>query len=416
MKVAINARDSVGVHRGGIGRYAINLLETLSDISFSDSIALSVFLSKEDTARDRRARELMENARISTISLPSSHAAVKLYFDHVSLVQHLDQNSSDILHCLKFVLPLVRTIPENMKKVVTVHDLIFLTRPELFPFTTREYWKRAVKKSVKLTDAIIVPSRFTKEQVFSAYGRRIAEKCEVIPHGLDPVFDLDGNKTAFSGKNQPRKKKKRIHLPTNKKIRPNNTKQVFHDFHGNEISPEKEFFLCVGTIEPRKNLQNIIRAFETLATMKRSDNTNLVWVGKMGWESKAIFDLVKERGLAERIVFLHDVDDEHLADLYRRAIALVYPSLSEGFGLPVLEAMGSGCPVIHSGRGALTEVTGGHELRIEPTEPDSIADAMIRIRDDDELGRRMMDNGRRRAKQFTWKAAGEKLLKVYEDL
>ena len=416
MKVVINARDSVGVHRGGIGRYAINLLETLSDISFSDRITLSVFLSKEDTDRDCRARELMENARISTISLPSSHAAAKLYFDHVSLVKHLDQNNSDVLHCLKFVLPLVRTIPENMKKVVTVHDLIFLTRPELFPFTTREYWKRAVKKSVKLTDAIIVPSRFTKEQVFSAYGRRIAEKCEVIPHGLDPVFDLDGNKTVFLGKKQPQKKKNRIHFLSNEKIRPEKTKQVFHDFHGNEISPEKEFFLCVGTIEPRKNLQNIIGAFETFIAKNPSDDADLVWVGKMGWEKRALFDLIKERGLTKRIMFHHDVDDEHLADLYRRAIALVYPSLSEGFGLPVLEAMGSGCPVIHSGRGALTEVTGGHELRIKPTEPDSIADAMIRIRDDDELGRRMMDHGRKRAKQFTWKAAGEKLLKVYEDL
>jgi len=390
MKVAINARDSVGAHRGGIGRYAINLLETLAAPSFSRRITLSAFLSKTDIGRDRRARELTENPNLDTISLPSSNPTAKLYFDHLSIIKHLDERNSDILHCLKFVLPLAKTIPGNIKKVVTVHDLIFLDRPKLFPFATREYWKRAVKRSVKLADAIIVPSGYTKEQVSSAYGERMAEKCRVIHHGLDPVFDHNDVK---AGKK------------TNER-----------DFHGYGHQSGKAFFLCVGTIEPRKNLKNIIRAFETFTAKDPLDNTDMVWVGKMGWEKRALFDLIRERGLTKRIVFLHDVDDESLADLYRHAIALVYPSLSEGFGLPVLEAMGSGCPVIHSGRGALAEVADRHQLRIEPTDPHSIAEAMIGLKDNDELRKDIIAYGLKSAKKFSWKAAGKKVLKVYEDL
>ena len=389
MKVAINARDSVGAHRGGIGRYSINLLETLTAPSFSRRIALSAFLSRTDMDRDRRARQLTENPNLDTISLPSSNSTAKLYFDHVSIIKHLNERNSDILHCLKFVLPLAKTIPENIKKVVTVHDLIFLDRPKLFPLATREYWKRAVKKSVKLADAVIVPSEYTKEQVSLAYGERMAEKCRVIHHGLDPVFHHRVN----AGKK------------TNER-----------DFHGFGCGSGKAFFLCVGTIEPRKNLQNIIRAFETFATEKRCNNTNLVWVGKMGWEKKALFDLIRERGLTKRIVFLHDVDDEHLAGMYRHAVALVYPSLSEGFGLPVIEAMGSGCPVIHSGRGALAEVAGRHQLRVDPTDPHSIAEAMIRLKDNGELRKEIIAHGLKSAKKFTWNAAGGKLLKVNEDL
>ena len=376
MKIAMNARDSLGIHRGGIGRYAINLVENLADLSLVGDVDLELFLSESDIEMDERASALLKRQPgIEVRTGKYANWMSRMLFDHVKIVKEARRTGPDIIHALKFVLPLLRSVPREIKKVVTVHDLIFIEDPKLFPFVTREYWKRAVKKSIRLADSVIVPSRYTKSQVKLFFGKEKADKCQVVPHGVDPVFFRECNG----------------HFPG-------------------------DYFLCVGTVEPRKNLKNIIRAFDTYVRKKKDRKTELIWVGKMGWENNSAFEQIKARGLSKRIRFLHQVDDKELAGLYRGAIALVFPSLSEGFGLPVLEAMASGCPIIHSERGAIKEIAGECQVAVDPMMPDRIAEGMIRVTEDVGLRERMISAGRKRARRYTWKKAARATVEVYREL
>ena len=374
MKIAINARDCVGVHRGGIGRYAVNLLETMVHEKSHDPMEHILYMSKMDMGRSERARALGNKEKFKVVSRRFDGWFSRLYFDHITLAELAYNQGVDILHCLKFVLPLVKPLPETIKTLVTIHDLIFLEKPELFPLMTREYWKRAVKASARRADIISVPSDYTWNQIISWYGEEIGEKTRVIPHGVDPVF------------------------------RP-----------GPDRNNSNRYFLCVGTVEPRKNLPNIVKAFEDFSVSDGNKNVKLIWAGKRGWEDEKVFEHIRKRGLEDQIIFTGHVDDERLSELYRNALALVFPSFSEGFGLPVIEAMASGCPVIHSGRGALTEIDPS-ELKVDPNEPRSIAEAMKAVSDSPELRQRMICDGINKAKKYTWGRAAEELYKVYRKL
>lgn len=376
MKVAINARDCVGVRRGGIGRYAINLLENLTEASLNDGMNLEVFLSDSDIKIDERVNALLKMyPEIKFHRLQYANWMSRMYFDHLGIVKEIQKTDPDILHVLKFVLPLLRSVPKVTKKVVTVHDLIFIEEPKLFPFITREYWKRAVKKTIELADSVIVPSEFTKSQVEMFYGKNLADKCRVVHHGVDPVF-----------------------------------------FRKRNGSSPGDYFLCVGTVEPRKNLKNIIKAFEIYIHKRGDRKTKIIWAGKSGWEERSVFEYMRGCALSKRIRFLHYVNDEKLSDLYRGAIALVFPSLSEGFGLPVLEAMASGCPVIHSDGGAVKEIAGECQLQVDPTAPDQIAEGMISVVEDEGSRKHMAAAGRKRARKYTWRKAARGTVEVYEEL
>ncbi|MDP6155116.1 MAG: glycosyltransferase family 1 protein [Candidatus Thermoplasmatota archaeon] len=375
MKIAINARDCVGAHRGGIGRYAVNLLETMSGKKYSNPVEHILYLSKADLERSKRSRALVQKEKFRVVQGAFDSWFSRMYFDHITLAELAWKHNFDIIHCLKFVLPLIKPLPEATKTLVTIHDLIYLEKPDLFPFATREYWKRAVKVSARHADLISVPSCYTRDQIIKWYGSEIGEKTRVIHHGVDPVF------------------------------RP-----------GPDPDKSEKYFLCVGTVEPRKNLANIVKAFEYFTVSDGNGNVKLVWAGKRGWENESIFDRIRKRGLEDRIKFTGHVDDERLSELYRNALALVFPSISEGFGLPVIEAMASGCPVIHSGMGALSEVAGNEQLKVDPHDPASISEAMKAVSDSGELRRNMIRDGIKRAKRYTWGESVKRLYEVYREL
>ena len=375
MKIVINARDCVGVHRGGIGRYALNLLESMGNNKISEQMVHIVYLSNTDMDRSERTRSLAERGKFRVSARDFNSWFSRMYFDHITLPELAPSHDADIIHCLKFVLPLLKPLPDATKTVVTIHDLIYLEKPELFPFATREYWKRAVKASARRADLITVPSRYTRDQIIKWYGEEIGEKTRVIPHGVDPIF------------------------------RP-----------GPERDNTDRYFLCVGTVEPRKNLANIVKAFGEFSHNGKNQDVKLIWAGKKGWEDESIFEDIRKRGLEGKIIFTGQVDDEQLSELYRNALALVFPSFSEGFGLPLIEAMASGCPVIHSGKGALREVSGREQLEVDPHDPKSIAKAMKALSDSGGLRRKMIRDGIKRAKRYTWEKAAEGLYGVYREL
>jgi len=169
----------------------------------------------------------------------------------------------------------------------------------------------------------------------------------------------------------------------------------------------------VGTIQPRKNLERLIRAFNKI--YYHNKNYKLVIAGSKGWLSDEIYGLPKKLGIETQVKFLGYVEDRKLPVLYSRAIALVFPSLFEGFGLPILEAQACGCPVITSNISSMPEVAGKGALFVDPYSVESIKDGMVKIMNKD-LRFKIKDSGFNNVKRFSWEKCAKETLKVLENL
>jgi glycosyltransferase involved in cell wall biosynthesis len=175
-----------------------------------------------------------------------------------------------------------------------------------------------------------------------------------------------------------------------------------------------DFLLTVGTIEPRKNLQTLVSAFEEVAGGQSHPTLQLVIAGSRGWLSEPLFDALEKSPLRKRIILTEYLNDVDLRALYSSCRAFVYPSIYEGFGLPPLEAMACGAPAITSRIPALEETTGGAAILVEPRNVQELAGAIVRLLDDDNLRSRLSALGRSRAAEFTWERTARLTLDIYE--
>ncbi|MGH9935224.1 MAG: glycosyltransferase family 4 protein, partial [Blastocatellia bacterium] len=177
----------------------------------------------------------------------------------------------------------------------------------------------------------------------------------------------------------------------------------------------RDFLLAVGSLQPRKNLVRLIRAYVRLRSEREDFRPQLVIVGRKLWLASEIFDEVKRQLWAEDVILTGYVADEDLPSLYRAARAFAYPSLFEGFGLPPLEAMACGTPVVTSDVSSLPEVTGGAALLIDPNDERALANSLIEIVNNEGLRAELREKGIAQAKKFTWRAAAEKTLRLYQE-
>jgi glycosyltransferase involved in cell wall biosynthesis len=249
----------------------------------------------------------------------------------------------DVLHCPTYYGPLRPATPT----VLTVHDLAVLRHPEAFPRWTRAYVPRVVPHVVRAARRVIAVSEFTAGEIETLLGVP-RDRIRVVPNGVDPVFTADGPRAGG------------------------------------------DYVLAVGTLEPRKNLARTIEAAARLGIELRV-------VGARGWGG------VEATGA--HVTWLGDPDDEELARQYRGARCVVYPSLYEGFGIPVLEAMACGAPVVTSRGGATEEVAGGHATLVDPLDVASIAAGIESARPGDAAY----------ARGFTWDRTVERTVAVYEE-
>ncbi len=270
------------------------------------------------------------------------------------------------------------------KKVTMIHDMVCMDCPETMNFKTKMMLKMTLKKSIRRADKIIAVSQFSKERIMY-YFDVPDDKIAVMPNGVDLDVYRD-------------------------------------DFHENQVEDvclkyaiNSEYFLYLGTLEPRKNIERIIEAYYML-TQKTDDVPLLVLAGKKGWLFESIFETVKKYQLEDKIVFTGYVSEEDAPVLLFGAKAFVFPSLYEGFGMPPLEAMACGTPVITSNCTSLPEVVGDCGILVNPLETEEICDAMFKLLDDDELCKKLSKDGRKRAEEFTWKRASDIVLKVCEEL
>lgn len=349
---------------GGISTYIRCLIHALAGV---DSDGRYLIL------QSRRARQtLTQHFRHAALYTPPHHR-----LERWALSLELARFRLDVLHSPDFIPP----ASGAKHHVITVHDLTFLHYPQHKDKAALRYYNGQIRQAVKQADHILVVSEATRQDMIALLDVP-AEKMSVQPHGVDErLRPLDRLTTAAE--------RQRLNLP-------------------------EQYLLFVGTLEPRKNIPTLLEAYRQLASRQQTV-TPLVIAGRMGWmfeETAARINDMQRDGLP--IILRSDIGDSDLAILYNAAAMLILPSHYEGFGLPVLEAMACGTPVIASRSSSLPEVLGDAGLLVDSQDADAFAAAMERVLTDPELHAKMRADGLARARQFTWERSARIALSVYQ--
>ncbi len=351
----------------GINWYIYHLLQNLPS---STDLAFTVFLSEP------RAREHFKNLAVARSRLPTHRPRVRILWEQLIQPWALRRERIDLLHALAFAGPLVNSIPW----IATVYDLSFVRFPQLFNRANRLYLTWAVRHSVRYASRLIAISASTQRDLVEMFGARDSQ-VEVIYCGVDP---------AFSPRRDP---------------------SAIDELRARRRLPEK-MILHVGTIEPRKNLARLIRAFANAKRAAHLPHT-LVLAGARGWKSSEVDAAIEQAGIADAVMFAGYVPQDELPLWYHAADLFVYPSLYEGFGLPPLDAMASGTPVITSNISALPEVVGTAAIQVAPKDESALADAIVRVLGDENLQSQLIERGIVQAAQFSWARAGQATTALY---
>lgn len=380
MKITFDATPICSEKITGIGWCEVGQTQALSQLYPENTYEYSFFTSGH-AERSERVKEFAKNRiklkyssfsgylyRMASTFLPVPYS---LFFG----------KKSDITHFFNYIVPPF----VHGKKVVTVHDMVYKAFPETVRGRTRFMLNMGLKRSMKRADMIVTDSEFSKSEIIK-YFPQYENKIRVVPCGTDlerfkPCDDLQ---------------------------RIENVKQ--------SLGISGEYFLYLGTIEPRKNLERLITAYGHLVGKLGEKTPKLVLAGGKGWLNDGIYGRVQSMNLQEMVLFTEYVPSENLTPLMCGARAFVFPSVYEGFGMPPLEAMACGVPVLASGEASLPEVTGDCAVICDAFSVKSIAQGLYRLCTDDELCRELSRKGLKRAENFTWQKSAEILYDVYKEL
>jgi len=285
----------------------------------------------------------------------------------------------DLYHGLSNELPL-NIHNTGIKTVVTIHDLIFLKHKEQYPWIDRQVYEYKTKYATKHADKIIAVSNETKNDLMEMYGVP-GDKIEVVYQSVDSLFWTTDDR------------------------RPTTVKQTYN-------LPEK-FILNVGSFFPRKNQERLIEAFDLI---KDKVEESLLLAGSTGNTRRTVEELIERKKLSNRVKIISGVTNEDMPALYKAANVFVFPSLMEGFGMPVLEALISKVPVIATKGGAIEEAGGKGSLYINPTNAGEMANAILKVLSNEALRNQMIEAGTAHALTMTDKLFAEKTMKVYEEV
>jgi len=271
---------------------------------------------------------------------------------------------------------------KTCKYVVTIHDLITRIYPRTFTVKQRLIQNTLLPHILRKADRIIADSHSTKNDIIEFYPRH-ADKIRVVYEGVETQFF------------------------------PRSSQEIERVL--NKYNIDFKYFFFLGTIEPRKNIARLVEAFIQLK-QEGDVEQRLVITGRKGWLYKEILEKINKSHFSQDIIFTDFVDDEDLPFLYSGAEIFLYPSLYEGFGLPVLEAMACGTPVITSNLSSLPEVAGDAGILIDPMNAEEIVQAMDKLSRDRKLGEELQKKGLERAKLFSWERVAKETLKLYQEI
>jgi glycosyltransferase involved in cell wall biosynthesis len=397
MRIVVDATAAVR-QQAGVGRFARGLLSGLAALDAHNDYTLL-------TTGRARQRPLPSALPVHHrwLQLPISERVARIAWHRLVIgpPPTLLVRRPELFFTPDYALPPVGSVPA----VLTIHDLSFLVYPECADAGLRRYLEQSVPRSIARATAVVAVSETTARALHDRLKVE-PERIHVVPNGVGPQFS-PLEPPGLRGSGAPGMRLAR-HL---------------HERFG--IDPG--YLLHVGTLEPRKNLVRLLQAFNALRRRKREAAASaagdapvpfarlqLVLAGREGWLYEPIFKEVARLGLRECVRFLTRVDDDDLVSLYRGALAFIYPSLYEGFGIPPLEAMACGVPVAASTGGALAEVLDGAAEFFDPVDVDAMVGAMDRVLADAPVRARLISRGRQRAQEYTWERAGRAALMLFD--
>jgi glycosyltransferase involved in cell wall biosynthesis len=369
MRICVNASPAVH-HIAGLGRYTQELMAALMAVDSANEYV--AFYNRPSEAQVDPPLDRLPHL---TTNLPTKPWRMSALLGHVLRIpQDRLFPGVDLFHATDHLLPRL----SRVRSVFTLHDLIFRFYPETHKPLNRWFLTFMMPRFLQAADAVIAVSESTKRDAVRLYG--IDEtKIKVIYEGVNPRF-FPASPEAISVVRQ-------------------------------KYSLSDSFILSVGTIEPRKNLTALLEAYRVVRD--GGGEFRLVIVGKKGWLYEGFFRRLRELGLEQEVVFPGFVFDEDLTAFYSAADLFVFPSLYEGFGLPVLEAMACGAPVITSNTSSLPEVAGDAALLIDPNSIEALTDAMKSVMENKQLRDQLRAKGPKQAAKFNWESAARETLAVY---
>lgn len=362
MRLALDARLTYYA-RGGISDYIRHIAAELPALDPSNEYLIL------HSRKARQALAMPANARRLDCWTPSHHG-----FERAALAVELWPQRLDLLHSPDFIPPL----GGHWRSIITIHDLTFLRYPGFLTSDSRRYYDGQIHAAVRRADAILADSSATRDDIVTLLGVP-PELITVVHLAPDPAFTPVTSELVTT-------MRARHNLP-------------------------REYILFVGTFEPRKNLDGLLTAYATLP-----DAPPLVLAGRRGWLFDETQSLILKLHLSGRVRLLEEFPSPDLPALYSGAAVFVLPSHYEGFGLPVLEAMACGAPVIISDRASLPEIAGDHALRVDPGDPAGIAQAIETVLADSSFRSSLIARGFDQVKKFSWRKTAQETLAVYRGL
>lgn len=360
--------SAVPAQPAGAGRYTIELAKALGR---RGDVDMALVARSDDGSR---WQELVPGAEV--VAAAPVKPPARLTWEQARLPRLLRRLDAGVHHSPHYTMPEASKVP----RVVTIHDLFFYEHPEWHERWKGPLFRRAIRVAARHADALVCVSRATAERLAEVCPPRA--KVEVVPHGVDherfnPSDAGDDAVLASMGVSRP-------------------------------------YVAFVGVLEPRKDVPTLVRAFDRVAAAH--PRLSLVLAGTPGWGSKAVDEAVGTAAHGSRVVRLGYVAHDAVAPLLRQAAAVAYPSLAEGFGLPALEALASGAPLVTTTGSAMEEVATGAALLVEPGDVDALAGALDMLARGDAGLRARRDCGLSIAARHTWEASAEGHVSVYRSV
>ncbi len=373
MKIGFDAKRAF-LNNTGLGNYSRDAIRVLSHVFPKNNYFLFTPKAHE------KHHLFFLNGRANTVTrTPKSfiNKVFKSYWRSKSVVKDLVSDKIDLFHGLSHELPL-GIEKTNIKTVVSIHDLIFIRYPQLFRSLDRKIYYKKFKSACDRSDKIIAVSKQTKQDVIEFFGIP-EEKIDVVYQGCNDVFHHD----------VPDKTKREVQIKYN--------------------LPE-DYILSVGSIEERKNLLTILKTLIELPHQK------LVVIGSGKRYKMECIRFIKKHDLSDRVFFLTGIETEEMAAVYQNAQMLIYPSVFEGFGIPILEALFSKTPVISTKQGCFIEAGGPYTKYIDPLSVHEMKEAVLEIQHSTDLQNTMASKGFEYAQNFTDHKIASNLFQVYNTL
>lgn len=374
MRIAIDYTTAIA-QGAGIGRYTRDLIAALIRLDTSDRITLF----SSERPRAERGFPTAPNVRSRVLPIGSRNTTILWQRARVPLPLETFTGRADVLHGPDFAVP--PTL--GMRRIVTIHDLAYLAAPDFIAPKLVAYLGKLVPRMLRRAEHVIADSRHTADDIARLFGT-------------------------------PREKISAIYLGVDSRFHPVRDPVRLAELDA-RLGLEHPLVLALGTIEPRKRYDALIAAFAAARTAPNGPRM-LAISGNGGWRAEETYTAAKAYGVADAVKFLRFIPEADIATLYSTADVFAMPARYEGFGLPAVEAMACGTPVVTSDTGSLPEVTGDAALHVSIDQDGALADALVRLASDASLREALVTRGLEHVRTLTWERAAQQVLGVYEEV